>query len=192
MIKRLLLLGLVVLLALMPVSLARAGTFTVDVPETTLTVTQAGDAEIAFEDGVLDDFEVKGREYAGEGVEVLINGVSYMANVCVSSNLELAGLGSIIADHDGAIGFHIGEDMLRLEYTGTAKITKDMDAHTKTIYSTGDFKVVDGTGLFEDVKGVEGTYKLTIVEHGLKAGSMAGFKFSAMEVMEAEEDDSIL
>ncbi|MBI4287555.1 MAG: hypothetical protein HY671_03875 [Chloroflexi bacterium] len=190
MMRRLLVIALAVVIALLPVSLARAGMLTIDVPETMLTVSQAGDAEIAFEDGVLDDLEVRDREYTGTGVEVLIGGVSYMADLLLTSNLKLAELGSIIADHDGAVDFTIGEDMLNVEYEGSAEIMKGMMPHTKKIMSHGDFKVVDGTGLFEDLKGVEGAYMMTIVEHGIEVGSMAGFKFSAMEVV--EEADSIL
>lgn len=184
--KRLLIFALAAIVALLPVSLARAGLLTIDVGATTLTVSKVGDIKVELVDGMPKEIEVIDREYTGMGIGVTINDVMGMGDVLVTSNLKLHQGSELMFDHEGTIDFTIGGDMLNLEYDGMAHITKDMMMHTKTIMSHGDFKVVDGTGMFEGLKGVEGAYKLTIVEHGLKVGSMADFTFSAMEVAEVE------
>ncbi len=191
MMKGLLFIVLAAMIAFLPVSVARAGTLTVDVPKTTLTVTKVGDIELKLVEGEDIEFSVDGRAYTGKGIEVLINGISYMADLYLVSNLESTEGDGLTADHDGTIGLGIGGDMLDLEYDGGAKIYKDMVKHTKIIKSHGDLKVTDGTGLFADLKGVEGSYMLKIVEYGKAVGSQTGFWFSGMEVLDIEDVEDI-
>lgn len=182
--KRLLIFALAAIVALLPVSLARAALLTIDVPMTTLTVSKMGDIEVKLIEGEEIEFKVDGREYTGMGIEVLINDMMHMADVTLVSNLESM---SLPADHDGTLTFMVGADTLVLEYEGTAAIMHDKMMHIVTIKSHGDFKVTDGTGMFEALEGIEGGYHMKIVEYGKKVGSITGFKFSAMEVAEVEE-----
>lgn len=186
--KRLLIFALAAIVALLPVSLVRAGLLTVDVPKTMLTVSKMGDIEVKLIEGEEIEFKVDGREYTGMGIEVLVGGMSQMADVTLVSNLESA---SLPADHDGTLTFKVGMDTLVLEYEGTAAIMHDMVMHTVTIKSHGDFTVTGGTGMFEGLKGIEGGYHMKIVEHGKKVGSMTGFKFSAMEVADVEDVEEV-
>jgi hypothetical protein len=185
MMKRLMIVVMAMAVALLPVTAALAAGLSISVPKTTLSVSNAGDIKVELVNGMPEDIDVVGREYTGAGIGVAIGGIDGMADVHVASNLHLVDAANLSFDHDGTICFTVGGDVLSLEYDGMANVTKDMVKHTKTVYSVGDFKVKDGTGAFADLKGVEGTYKLTIIEYGLKVGSTAGFKFSAMEVVEA-------
>jgi hypothetical protein len=75
--------------------------------------------------------------------------------------------------------------MLSLEFKGVAEKTKDMEMHTKTLNSYGDFVVTNGSGVFEGLEGVMGTFTLTLVcqrmpgEHP-EVGDPVEVTFSAM------------
>jgi len=88
-------------------------------------------------------------------------------------------------DHSGVIEFTFGDNKLVLKFSGTATKSKDLALLTKTLYTKGDFEVADAIGAVADLKGVKGTFTLTLVCHIVpgehpKVGSPVEVTFSAM------------
>ena len=186
--KRLLLLVVTaVVLAALPLSAALAGAFTLSIPKTHLAVSQVGDIQVQASvdaEGKVVQFQVSDREYSGSGVEVTLVGHTFWADsLTVVSNLNSTE--GLMADHDGTITLLTSHGEIILEYDGEATIMHGKDRmHKVIIKSHGDFKVTDATDHFEELKGIEGAYMMTIVETGIDVGSKVGFKLSAEEVVE--------
>ena len=88
-------------------------------------------------------------------------------------------------EHYGVVELTVGDNMLVLKYNGTATKTKDAAMMTKTLNSYGDFVVADAIGAVADLKGMKGTYKLTLTCHTVPGGhpmvgSPVEVTFSAM------------
>lgn len=177
-------------LAALPLSAALAGVFTLTIPKTHLMVSQVGDIDVNVsidEEGKVIQFKVDDREYSGTGVEVSLMGHTFWAD-CLTVVSNLDSTEDLMAEHDGTITLLTSHGEIVLEYDGEASVMhgKGMK-HMVIIKSHGDFKVTDVADHFEELKGVEGTYMMTIVETGIDVGSKVGFKFSAEEIVEAEE-----
>ena len=172
-------------LVLLPVFVSQAVAATIDIPMTTLTISKLGDLTLVVKDGVPQTIIVRGRDVSGSGIGFSVNGTPYMGDVSLSNNLTLQPGMPMMFDHYGKLCFTMGDSMLVLEYKGTATKTVDMMMLTKTLYSTGDFTVADGTGPFAGLKGMKGTYKLNEVCHIVagehpKVGSPVEVTFSGM------------
>jgi hypothetical protein len=152
-------------MALLVASAAKAAT-AIDVGTTTFTISKLGDLTLVVKGGVPEAIVVRGRELTGMGISFSVNGTPYMGDSGLTSNLTLIpNTMPLKFEHDGTICFTVGTDVLTLQYNGTATKTKDVAMLTKTLNSYGDFVVVDGTGVFADLKGVMGTYTLMLVCH---------------------------
>jgi hypothetical protein len=71
-----------------------------------------------------------------------------------------------------------------VEYKGEATKTKGKEPHTETLSSCGDVVVTDAPEGFEELKGADGTYTLTLVCEGMpgerpKVGKPVSATFSA-------------
>src|SRR5689334_22399065 len=149
-------------LMLLPAFASQAIAASVDIPMTTFAISKLGDLTLVVKDGVPQTIIVRGRDVSASGIGFSVNGIPYMGGVSLSNNLTLQpGTMPLMFDHYGKVCFTVGANTLVLEYKGTAKKTVDLMALTKTLYSTGDFVVADGTGPFAVLKGMTGTYKLT-------------------------------
>ena len=151
-------------LVLLPVFVSQAAAVSIDIPMTTLTISKLGDLTLVVKDGVPQTIVVRGRDVNGSNISFSVNGIPYTGGVSLSNNLTLQpGTMPLMFDHDGKLCFTVGDNVLVLEYNGTAKKTVDLMMLTKTLYSAGDFVVADGTGPFAGLKGMKGTYKLNEV-----------------------------
>ena len=173
-------------LLLLPVVVSQAAAASIDIPNTTLTISKLGDLTLVVKDGVPQTIVVRGRDVSASNISFSINGIPYMGYVSLSNNLTLQpGTMPLMFDHDGKLYFTVGDNVLVLEYKGTAKKTVDLMKLTKTLYSVGDFTVAEGTGPFAGLKGTNGTFKLNLVCHIVagehpKVGSPVEVTFSAM------------
>ena len=173
-------------LALLPVFVNQAAAASIDIPNTTLTISKLGDLTLVVKDGVPQTIVVRGLDLSVYNIGFSVNGLPYMGDVSLSNNLTLQpGTMPLMFDHYGKLYFTVGDNVLVLEYKGTAKKTVDLMKLTKTLYSAGDFVVADGTGPFAGLKGMKGTYKLNEVCHIVagehpKVGSPVEVTFSTM------------
>ena len=173
-------------LVLLPVFVSQAAAASIDIPNTTLTISKLGDLTLVVKDGVPQTIVVRDRDLSGSNIGFSINGIPYSGEVMLSNNLTLLpGTMPLMFDHHGVLEFTVGANMLVLKYNGTATKTVDLMALTKTLYSAGDFVVADGTGPFAGLKGMKGTYKLTQVCHIVagvhpKVGTPIEVTFSGM------------
>jgi len=184
--RSLLTIVLVMTLILTAVPAIRAVQASIEVPTTTFAVAKLGDVTIVLREGMPDTIVARGQKLAGYDFYFSINGVNYLADAFLSSNLTLQNdTAPLKFDHEGAFKFKSGEDMFILEYEGVAHKTKDVEMHTKTLDSYGHFVITEGTGVFAGLKGVMGTYTLTLMcekmpgEHK-KVGDPVQVTFSAM------------
>ena len=169
--KKLLMMAVAVSMVLLPVLASRVAAATVDVGPTTLTISQLGDLTLVVKEGVPQTIVVRGRDLSGMGIGFGINGAPYMGDVMVSNNLTLlAGTMPLKFEHYGVVELTAGANMLVLKYNGTATKTEDAAMMTKTLNSYGDFVVADAIGAFADLKGMTGTYKLTLMCHIVPGG----------------------
>jgi hypothetical protein len=173
-------------LVLLPVFVSQAAAVSIDIPTYTFTISKLGDLTLVVKDGVPQTIVVRGRDVTGSNISFSTNGTPYMGDVSLSNNLTLQpGTMPLMFDHDGKLCFTVGENVIVLEYKGTAKKTVDLMKLTKTLYSAGDFTVTDATGPFAGLKGMMGTYKLNEVCHIVagehpKVGSPVEVTFSTM------------
>lgn len=184
--KKILVMAVIMTMAALPITAARAAAASIDIPMTTLGISQLGDLTLVVKEGVPQAIIVRGRNVSGTGIGFTANGAPYMGDVMLSNNLNLLpGTMPLMFEHYGVVEFAFGADMLVLKYNGTASKTEDAAMMTKTLYSKGDFTVASATGVFAYLNGVKGTYKLTEVCHIVPGmhpvvGSPVGVTFSAM------------
>jgi hypothetical protein len=156
----------VMAMVLLPVLESRAVASTIDIGTTTFTISKLGDLTLVLKEGVPQTIVVRGKELTGMGVGFGINGAPYMGDVLLTNNLTLVpGTMPLTFEHYGVIEFTVGTDKLVLQYNGTAKAMKDMAMLTKTLNSYVDFVIADGIGAFAGLKGMKGTYTLTLMCH---------------------------
>jgi hypothetical protein len=173
-------------MALLMVSATKAAAVAIDVATTTFTISKLGDFTLVAKEGVPEEITLTGRELTAMGVYFSVNGVPYVGDSGLTSNLALIpGTMPLKFEHDGTICFTAGADVLTLQYYGTATKAKDMAMQTKTLNSYGGFVVVDATGVFADLKGLKGKYTLTLVCHSMPGehpavGNPVEVTFSAM------------
>jgi hypothetical protein len=183
--KNLLVIVMAMTMVMLPVSASLAAT-SIDIPATTLKISMLGDLTLVVKEGVPQAIVVRGRDLSGMGVGFSINGTPYMGDVMVSNNLTLLpGTMPLMFEHYGVIEFTFGDNMLVLKYNGTATKTKDLAMMTKTLYTKGDFEVADAVGAVAGLKGLKGTFTLTLVCHIVPGqhpmvGSPVEVTFSAM------------
>lgn len=184
--RSLLTMVLVVAMILVTVPAIRAVSASIEVPTTTFAVSKLGDITIVLREGAPHAVVARGQKFAAYDFNFSIKGVDYLADAFLTSNLTLQNeMEPFKFDHDGTFKFKVGEDTFILEYEGVAHKTKDVEMHTKTLDSYGTFVITDGTGVFADLKGVTGTYTLTLMckkvpgEHK-KVGDPVHVTFSAM------------
>jgi hypothetical protein len=180
------LLVMALVMTMMQAQVTGAAATSIDLPTTPFAISKLGDVTIVLEEGVPHAIVARGQKFAAYDIYFSVNGVSYLADAFLASNLTLQrDTMPLKFDHDGTFKFKSGEDMLILEYEGVADKTKDMEMHTKTLNSYGSFVVTEGTGVFADLEGVMGTYSLKLVcrrmpgEHP-KVGDPVEVSFSAM------------
>jgi hypothetical protein len=184
--KKLLLIAVAMSMVLLPVLASRAAAATVDFGPTTLSISQLGDLTLVVKEGMPQAIVVRGRNLYGKDVGFSINGAPYMGKVLVTNNLTLLPATMPLKfEHYGVVELTFGDNMLVLQYNGTATKTKDAAMMTKTLNSYGDFVVADATGAVADLKGMKGTYKLTLTCHTVAGehpmvGSPVEVMFSAM------------
>lgn len=173
-------------LVLLPVFVSQAAAASIDLPMTTLKIAKLGDLTLVVKDGVPQTIVVRDRNLSGSYIAFSVNGIPYTGDVKLSNNLTLQpGTMPLTFDHDGLLKFIVGADKLVLEFKGKATKTVDLMMLTKTLYSVGDFVVTEGTGPFEGLKGMEGTFKLNQVCHIVagehpKVGTPVEVTFSGM------------
>ena len=173
-------------LMLLPVFVSQATAVSIDIPTTILNISKLGDLTLVVKDGVPQTIIVRGNDISGSNISFSFNGIPYTGGVSLSNNLTLQpGTMPLMFDHYGKLCFTVGDNILVLEYKGTAKKTVDLMMLTKTLYSAGDFVVADGTGPFAGLKGMKGTYKLNEVCHIVagvhpKVGSPVEVTFSGI------------
>ncbi len=171
---------------LLPVLVSQAVAASIDIPMTTLTISRLGDLTLVVKDGVPQTIIVRGRDLSGSNTGFSVNGTPYTGDVSLSNNLTLLpGTMPLMFGHYGKLCFTLGGNILVLEYNGTATKTEDLMMLTRTLDSTGDFTVADGTGVFAGLKGMKGTYTLKQVCHIVagehpKVGSPVEVTFSGM------------
>jgi len=184
--KKLSMLLVTLSLMLLPTFAGLASAASIDIPTTTLTISKLGDLTLVVKDGVPQAVVVRGLVLSGNNIGFSFNGIPYSGYVALSNNLTLQpGTMPLMFDHYGKLCFTVGDNVLVLEYNGTATKTVDLMKLTKTVYSVGDFTVADGTGAFAGLKGMNGTYKLNEVCHIVagehpKVGSPVEVTFSGM------------
>jgi len=184
--KEILVMAVIMTMAALPITAARAAAASIDIPMTTLGISQLGDLTLVVKDGVPQTIVVRGHNVSGTGIGFSTNGAPYMGDVMLGNNLTLVpGTMPLMFDHYGVVEFTFGADMLVLKYNGAATKTKDAAMLTKTLYSKGDFTVAAATGVFAGLAGVKGAYKLTEVCHIVPGmhpmvGSPVEVTFSAM------------
>ena len=184
--KKLSMLALVMSMVLLPALASRAAAGTVDFGPTTLYISKLGTLTLGLNEGVPQSIIVSGRNLSAMGIGFSILGAPNMGDVMVTNNLTLIpGTMPLKFDHYGVIELTAGESKAVLQYKGTAVKTEDMAMMTKTLNSYGDFVVADAIGAFENLKGVKGTYKLTLTCHIVPGqhpmvGSPVDVTFSAM------------
>jgi hypothetical protein len=173
-------------MVLLPVFVSQAAAVSIDIPNTTLTISKLGDLTLVVKDGVPQTIVVRGRDVSGNNIGFSVNGIPYSGYVALSNNLTLQpGTMPMMFDHYGMLELTAGDNVLILNYKGTAKKTVDLMMLTKTLYSAGDFTVAEATGPFAGLKGMMGTYKLNEVCHIVagehpKVGSPVEVTFSGM------------
>jgi len=173
-------------LVLLPVFVSQAAAASIDIPNTTLTISKLGDLTLVVKDGVPQTIIVRGRDLSGNNIGFSVNGIPYSGYVALSNNLTLQpGTMPLMFEHNGMLEFVVGDNVLILKYNGTATKTVDLMMLTKTLYSAGDFTVAEGTGPFAGLKGTMGTYKLNLVCHIVagehpKVGTPVEVTFSGM------------
>jgi hypothetical protein len=157
---------LAAVVAIFTVSMATAATVSVNVPSSTFAIANLGNFTLVLKEGVPQAIVATGQKFTGMGVGTDINGMAGPGDVALTSNLNLVpGTMPLMFEHDGYVNFTIGADMLSLKYNGMATKTKDVAMLTKTLSSSGDFVVANGTGEFAALEGAKGTYTLTLVCH---------------------------
>jgi len=185
-VKKILMMTMVLAMVVLPMTAVLAAAASIDIPMTTLGISQLGDLTLVVKDGVPQAIVVRGRDVAAKGIGFSLNGTPYMGDARLSNNLNLLpGTMPLTFEHYGLVEICVGADILVLKYNGTATKTEDPAMLTKTLYSKGYFDVTDGTGVFAGLKGVKGTYKLTEVCHIVPGmhpmvGSPVEVTFSAM------------
>ena len=184
--NKLSMLAVAMAMVLLPAVASRAVAAAIDLPTTTLYISQLGDLTVVLKEGVPQTIVVRGHNLKGTGVGFSINGTPYMGDVLLTNNLTLLpGTMPLMFEHGGVVEFTFGDNKLVLMYNGTATKTKDLAMMTKTLYSKGDFVIADAIGAFADPKGMKGTYKLNEVCHIVPGehpmvGSPVEVTFSAM------------
>ena len=173
-------------LVLLPVFVSQAAAASFDIPATTFTISKLGDLTLVVKDGVPQTIVVRGLVLSGNSIGFSVNGIPYSGYVALTNNLTLQpATMPLMFDHYGTLEFVVGDNVIILNYNGTATKTVDLMMLTKTLYSAGDFVVADGTGPFAGLKGMKGTYKLNEVCHIVagehpKVGSPVEVTFSGM------------
>jgi hypothetical protein len=173
-------------LVLLPVFVSQAVAASIDLPNTTLTISKLGDFTLVAKDGVLQTVVVRGLTLSGNNIGFSVNGLPYSGYVALTNNLTLQpGTMPLAFEHDGMLEFAVGDNALILNYEGKATKTVDLMMLTKTLYSAGDFTVANGTGPFAGLKGMKGTYKMNQVSHIVagehpKVGTPVEVTFSGM------------
>jgi hypothetical protein len=183
----LMMIALVMTMALVSAPVTAAAEISIELDTTTFYISQLGDVTIVLSEGVPDVILATGQEFTRKGIYFSINGIPYLADALLTTKkLKLQPeMMPLKFDHEGTLDFTSGEDMLSLEFKGVAEKTKDMEMHTKTLNSYGDFVVTNGSGVFEGLEGVMGTFTLTLVcqrmpgEHP-EVGDPVEVTFSAM------------
>ena len=173
-------------LSLFPVIVSQAAAASIDIPTTTLTISKLGDLTLVVKDGVPQTIVVRGQDLSGNNIGFSVNGIPYSGYVALSNDLTLQpGTMPLMFEHNGMLEFAVGDNVLILNYEGTATKTVDLMMLTKTLYSAGNFTVADGTGPFAGFKGMKGTYKMNQVSHIVagehpKVGTPVEVTFSGM------------
>jgi hypothetical protein len=162
--KIILMTALVMTMALLSAPVALAAAISVDLPTTTFYIAKLGNVTIVLSEGMPQTIVADGQKFTAQGISFSVNGINYLADAVLKSNLKLQpDTMPLKFDHAGTIKFTSGEDMLILEFEGVAAKTMDMEMHTKTLDSYGDFVVTEGTGAFADFEGAMGTFTLSLV-----------------------------
>ena len=173
-------------LVLLPVFVSQAVAASFDIPATTFTISKLGDLTLVVKDGVPQTIVVRGLVLSGNSIGFSVNGIPYSGYVALTNNLTLQpATMPLMFDHYGTLEFVVGDNVIILNYNGTATKTVDLMMLTKTLYTAGDFTVADATGPFAGLKGMKGTFKMNQVCHIVagehpKVGSPVEVTFSAM------------
>jgi hypothetical protein len=183
----LLIIAMVMTLALASAPVTVAAAASIDLYPTTFYIHKLGEVVIVLSEGVPETIVASGKKLARKDAEFFVNGFPYVADALLTTTkLKLQqGTMPLKFDHEGTLDFTSGDDMLSLEFKGVADKTKDMEMHTKTLNSYGDFVVTKGTGVFENLQGAMGTFTLILVcqrmpgEHPM-VGDPVEVTFSAM------------
>jgi hypothetical protein len=184
--KILLTITLVMTMTLLSAPVTRAAAISIDLPATTFAISRLGDVTIVLSEGVPHAIVARGQKFAAYDIYFSVNGVSYLADAFLASNLTLQrDTMPLKFDHQGTFKFKSGGDTLSLEYEGVAGKTKDMETHTKTLNSYGDFVITEGTGVFAGLEGAMGKFTLKLVCQGMpgehpSVGDPVEVTFSAM------------